>query len=74
MACSSDSKIKGNDIAIKDPTEIAAMAPGQSLQDVELIALNEIISEPVESRSRLRIIAIMTALYVRPHPPSSTIT
>ena len=54
-----------DDVAIRDPTEIAAIAPRQSLQDIELMALDEVAPEPVKVRSRLRLTAIMTALYVR---------
>jgi hypothetical protein len=65
MAYPSDSKVRDNDVAIRDPTEIAAIAPRQSLQDIELMALDEVAPEPVKVRSRLRLTAIMTALYVR---------
>ena len=66
MTYSSDLKIWGDDSEIKDPTEMAVIAPGQSLQDTELIALDEITLEPFKSRSKLGLTAIMTALYVRP--------
>ncbi len=70
MAYPSASEIQGNDVGIRDPTKIAAIASSQSFQDIELIAVDEIGSEPVKSRSKLRIPAIMTGLYVRPyHPP-----
>lgn len=66
MEYPSDSKTRSDDVEIKDSTEIAAIAPGQSLQDIELMTLDEVATEPIKVRSKLRLTAIMTALYVRP--------
>lgn len=41
------------------------IAPVQSSQDIELVSFDEIISEPVNVRSKLRLIAIMVGLNVR---------
>jgi hypothetical protein len=62
----SDSKPRSGDVEIKDSTEIPATAPGQSLQDIELMTLDEVAPELIKVRSKLRSTAIMTALYVRP--------
>lgn len=63
MEYPSDSKTRSDDVEIKDSTEIAAIAPGQ---DIELMTLDEVAPEPIKVRSKLRLTAIMTALYVRP--------
>jgi hypothetical protein len=66
MANSSDSKRLGNDIEIKDPgSEMETIAPIQSSQAIELLPFDEVTSEPVKVRSKLRLTAIMMGLYVR---------
>ena len=46
--------------------EITAVAPSQGQPDIELVALSEIPQplEPEQSRSKFRLAAILTALYV----------
>lgn len=66
MAYPSESKSQGEDVEIKDQTEISANAPSQSFQNIELITVEE-PEEPIKVRSKLRLTAIMTALYVRSH-------
>jgi len=64
MAYPSESKAQGEDVETKDQTEISASAPNQSIQNIELMTIEE-PEEPIKVRSKLRLTAIMTALYVR---------
>lgn len=66
MANSSVSKIQDGTAEIMDSTSVLrAIAPVQSSQDIELVSFDEIISEQVNVRSKLRLIAIMVGLNVR---------
>jgi len=66
MANSPDPKIRTSDVDITDPTsEMGTIAPIQSSQIVELVAFDEIETEPIKVRSKLRLTAIMGGLYVR---------
>jgi hypothetical protein len=65
MAFSSDIKAQGSEVDIKDPaSEMGTIAPLQSSQDIELVAFDDIASEPVKVRSKLRLTAIMIGLNV----------
>jgi len=66
MANSSDLKPQTSDVEFSDPkTEMGIVAPIQSSQIVELIPFDEIETEPIKVRSKLRLTAIMCGLYVR---------
>jgi hypothetical protein len=66
MASSSDIKVQGSEVDIKDlASEMGTIAPLQSSQDIELVAFDDITSEPVKVRSKLRLTAIMIGLNVR---------
>jgi hypothetical protein len=52
-------------------SEIAADTSNSHQQDVELMALGEVPPEPEKSRSKLRITAILIALYVSSTPAAS---
>jgi hypothetical protein len=65
MADAKDSTTQRNGDEIKDSSsEMRAIAPTQSSQNIELVAFDGIEDEPVKVRSRVRIVAIMTALNV----------
>jgi hypothetical protein len=66
MTNSSDLKTGGSDVEIRDPiSEMGTIVPIQSAQNIELVPFDEVDSEPVKVRSRLRLTAIMCGLYVR---------
>jgi len=66
MTNSSDLKKRGSDVEIRDPiSEMGTIVPIQSAQNIELVPFDEVDSEPVKVRSRLRLTAIMCGLYVR---------
>lgn len=66
MANSSISKRQDGNTEIMDSTSVLrAIAPVQGSQNIELVSFDEIISEPVQVRSKLRLIAIMVGLNVR---------
>jgi hypothetical protein len=66
MANPSVSKTQDGITEIMDSTSVVrAIAPVQSSQDIELVSFDEVISEPVNARSKLRLIAIMVGLNVR---------
>ncbi|KAE9376670.1 putative MFS transporter [Stipitochalara longipes BDJ] len=65
MTNSSDLKAGRNDVEIRDPiSEIGIIPPIQSSQDIELVAFDEADPEPVKVRSKLRLTAIMSGLYL----------
>ena len=55
----------GNTEIMDSTTVLRAIAPVQSSQDVNLVSFDQITSEPVNVRSKLRLIAIMVGLNVR---------
>jgi hypothetical protein len=66
MTNSSDLKTRGSDVEIRGPiSEMGTIVPIQSAQNIELVPFDEVDSEPVKVRSRLRLTAIMCGLYVR---------
>jgi hypothetical protein len=68
MASTSHLKAQPSDANIKDAAyEIGTIGRVQSShsQDIELVAFDEIASEPVKVRSKLRLTAIMIGLNVR---------
>jgi hypothetical protein len=66
MTNSSVSKKQDGNTEIMDSTSVPrAIAPVQSSQDIDLLSFDQITSEPVNVRSKLRLIAIMVGLNVR---------
>jgi hypothetical protein len=74
MADHQDSKAPTTIVMAKVPKfEISPAASAYGVHDIELVALDELPSEPETPRSKLRLFAILTGIYVSPplpNPPS----